>query len=180
MLCVGAVLPLHEARVEVETELQWAAESERAAPFSLLRPLLSFHFDAMLPLFLLCTHTDDLLHGALFQSALLQPSRAGHPESSVCALYLRMTEAALVLPQARMSLRPVFAPGPIGPSLPHTKDPPPSWLIASCRSRRTTRSRPSCGMHKMIILLQCSSGASYFSSLPSRVSAPMLSERYTP
>lgn len=99
LLCVGPVLPLHEARVEIETELQWAAEGERAASFVLLRPLLAFHFDAMLPLFLLCTHGEDLLHAALFQSALLQPSRPGHPETSTCALYLRMTEAALNLPE---------------------------------------------------------------------------------
>ena len=67
LLCAGPVLPLHEARVEIEAELQWAAEGERAAPFALLRPMLAFHFDAMLPLFLLCTHTDDLLYAALFQ-----------------------------------------------------------------------------------------------------------------
>jgi len=59
--------------------------------------MLGFHFDAMLPLYLLCTHTDDLLHAALFQCALLQPTRAGHPETCLCGLYLRMTEAALGL-----------------------------------------------------------------------------------
>ena len=88
LLCVGPVLPLHEARVEIEAELQWAADGERAAPFALLRPLLGFHFDAMLPLYLLCTHTDDLPQAALFQCALLQPTHAGHPETSVCGLCL--------------------------------------------------------------------------------------------
>ena len=51
----------------------------------------------MLPLFLLCTHTDDLLYAALFQCALFQPTRAGHPETCVCGLYLRMGEAAVGL-----------------------------------------------------------------------------------
>ena len=51
----------------------------------------------MLPLFLLCTHSDDLLHAALFQCALFQPTRAGHPETCVCGLYLRMGEAAVGL-----------------------------------------------------------------------------------
>ena len=91
------LLATYQARVEIEAELQWAADGERAAPFALLRPMLGFHFDAMLPLYLLCTHTDDLLHAALFQCALLQPTRAGHPETCLCGLYLRMTEAALGL-----------------------------------------------------------------------------------
>ena len=70
LLSACPVLPLHEARVEMETEMTWASDGERAAPFTLLRPLLLMHFDAVLPIFLLCAHNDDVVHAALFEAAL--------------------------------------------------------------------------------------------------------------
>ena len=94
------MLPLHEARVEMETEMTWASDGERAAPFTLLRPLLLMHFDAVLPIFLLCAHNDDVVHAALFEAALFQPLDADAAETCAAVRYLKMAAAALDAPPA--------------------------------------------------------------------------------
>ena len=100
LLSAAPVLPLHEARVEMETEMTWASDGERAAPFTLLRPLLLMHFDAVLPIFLLCAHNDDVVHAALFEAALFQPLDADAAETCAAVRYLKMAAAALDAPPA--------------------------------------------------------------------------------
>ena len=89
LLCVGPLLPVHGMTpAEIDVHLTWAAEGERLASFSLLRPLLVFHFERALPIFYMHTRTPDVHTAALYESALMQP-RGGDPRTSACMLHVR-------------------------------------------------------------------------------------------
>jgi hypothetical protein len=50
LLATGPLLPLHELSEEqLESELEWAVAAEGEAAFIMLRPLLTFHFNALVP-----------------------------------------------------------------------------------------------------------------------------------
>ena len=95
LLCTGPILPLDDLSEEqLEKELEWAVASEREAAFTALRPLLTFHFDALLPIFFVYTRSAEPTLAALYQAALLMPAVADHRESSICVHHVRMTSIA--------------------------------------------------------------------------------------
>ena len=64
------------------------------ASYSLLRPLLIFHFEHTLPIFYMHTRTHDIHKASLFAAALMQP-RGSTALMSACMLHLRMEAAVL-------------------------------------------------------------------------------------
>lgn len=93
LLCVGPLLPMKN--VDVEEELSWATDGEMVAPFTLLSPLLAFHFDSVFPHFLLRTHALASPASGLFQAAIFKPMRASG-RSSLAVHHARMSKAVLL------------------------------------------------------------------------------------
>ena len=95
LLCTGPVLPIDElSESQMEEELMWAVAAEREASFTILRPLLCFHFDALLPIYFVYTRSVEPSLAALYQAALFMPAVADQPDTSMCVHHVRMSSIA--------------------------------------------------------------------------------------
>ena len=81
-------------QAELEIELAWAAEGEQRDSFVLLRPLLAFHFDVLLPIYCVycCARTPEL--AAVYQAAIFMPTDAERPETCIALRFIRLTAKA--------------------------------------------------------------------------------------
>lgn len=97
LMSVGPMLPLGElSEADLEAELAWAAEGEREAQFVLLRPLLVFHFDVLLPIFFVYCRSADTTLAALYQASLLMPVEVDAHDTCPAVHFVRMTATLAV------------------------------------------------------------------------------------
>ena len=101
LLSVGPILPVTILQpAQLDAELRWAAEGERQAAFVMLRPLLAFHFDQLLPIYYVHARSADPTLAALYQAALYMPVQLDKSETCLCVSFVRMTAIA-ALPLVR-------------------------------------------------------------------------------